>query len=160
MLVRRNSARSPRLIPVRSIPSTATDPASGRRSPEMRERAVDFPLPDSPRSATTSPSATAREKDSRTEMLRRPFRNAKDTSLRLTASVTEIPHDKAHAGSCSSHVAPHKNNRDEECGNNKNRSDEPYLLGRHIQACPGQNERSGEDGRGPASARCHDRNDD
>ena len=41
-------------------PATVTVPAVGRSSPAMRLSSVDFPLPDGPMTAATSPAATSR----------------------------------------------------------------------------------------------------
>ena len=52
------SAPSPR-VSIR-WPATVTVPVVGRSSPAMRLSSVDFPLPDGPMMATTSPAATSR----------------------------------------------------------------------------------------------------
>jgi hypothetical protein len=50
------SAPSPR-VSIRR-PATVTVPMVGRSSPATRLSSVDFPLPDGPMTATTSPAAT------------------------------------------------------------------------------------------------------
>ena len=54
----RNRASAPSLRLSIRRPATVTVPAVGRSSPAIRFSIVDFPLPDAPITATTSPAAT------------------------------------------------------------------------------------------------------
>ena len=54
----RNRASAPSLTLSIRRPAMATVPAVGRSSPAIRFSNVDFPLPDGPMTATTSPVAT------------------------------------------------------------------------------------------------------
>jgi hypothetical protein len=82
-----------------SLPSTRTDPLSANSKPAAMRRAVVFPQPDGPSSATSSPGAMSRENPSRALVVPNDrLRFCSTTLVPRVPSVCRVPSAAAASG--------------------------------------------------------------